>query len=261
MTGPLILKDNPAEDLEAATKQYVDNHTSDVVLYTPQTLSDEQKTQARGNIGAAVAGGGVMERTIYIAVASADETYESFCQKVETVLSTMPDDSVRFVMAYPPGWYGDGYDMAVLCKVNAYYASLKSVGSYNDNKPNGFMMMKTLGAWKPIEYINPPMKVGVEYRTTERYLGKPVYAKLVDCGTIPAQGTYKTLAFLSGEPDAIVSVIAYSGMRGTTLPYYDTNGTRYSIAGNGNSIVIWNYSEPSLDTSVRALVKYIKSTD
>lgn len=26
MTGPLILKNNPAEDLEAATKQYVDNH-------------------------------------------------------------------------------------------------------------------------------------------------------------------------------------------------------------------------------------------
>lgn len=61
MTGPLILKDNPAEDLEAATKQYVDNHTSDVVLYTPQTLSDEQKVQARGNIGAAPDGFGLGE--------------------------------------------------------------------------------------------------------------------------------------------------------------------------------------------------------
>lgn len=56
MTGPLILKNNPAEDLEAATKQYVDNHTSDVVFYTPQTLTDEQKAQARGNIDAAPAG-------------------------------------------------------------------------------------------------------------------------------------------------------------------------------------------------------------
>jgi hypothetical protein len=35
MTGPLILKDNPAEDLGAATKQYVDSNTSNIVLYTP----------------------------------------------------------------------------------------------------------------------------------------------------------------------------------------------------------------------------------
>lgn len=53
MTGPLVLSGDPAKNLEAATKQYVDNHTSDTVLYTPQTLADEQKAQARGNIGAA----------------------------------------------------------------------------------------------------------------------------------------------------------------------------------------------------------------
>ena len=38
-----------------------------------------------------------------------------------------------------------------------------------------------IGEW---EYVNPPMKLGVEYRTTERYLGKPVYTKLLDCGQI-----------------------------------------------------------------------------
>lgn len=27
------------------------------------------------------------------------------------------------------------------------------------------------GVWQPWEYINPPMQLGVEYRTTERYLG------------------------------------------------------------------------------------------
>lgn len=53
MAGPLILKNNPVEDLEAATKQYVDSHTSDIVLYTPQSLTNEQKTQARENIAAA----------------------------------------------------------------------------------------------------------------------------------------------------------------------------------------------------------------
>jgi len=35
------------------------------------------------------------------------------------------------------------------------------------------------GVW---EYVNPPMLEGVEYRTTRRYEGKPVYTKLVSLG-------------------------------------------------------------------------------
>ena len=35
-----------------------------------------------------------------------------------------------------------------------------------------------------IEWINPPMEKGVEYRTTDRYTGKVVYTALVDCGTV-----------------------------------------------------------------------------
>lgn len=39
------------------------------------------------------------------------------------------------------------------------------------------------------EYLNPPMQLGVEYRTTERYMGKPVYVKLVDFGALPNNTT------------------------------------------------------------------------
>jgi hypothetical protein len=35
---------------------------------------------------------------------------------------------------------------------------------------------------------------GVEYRTTERFNGKPVYAKLINCGTLPDSST-KSLVF------------------------------------------------------------------
>ena len=50
--------------------------------------------------------------------------------------------------------------------------------STDDTLPSG----ETLAA--VMEYQNPPMLLGVEYKTMERYLGKPVYAKLVDCGQI-----------------------------------------------------------------------------
>lgn len=38
------------------------------------------------------------------------------------------------------------------------------------------------GTWGEWEYVNPPMELDTEYRTTERYLGKPVYTKIVDFG-------------------------------------------------------------------------------
>lgn len=34
------------------------------------------------------------------------------------------------------------------------------------------------------EWVNPPMELGVEYRTTERCTGQPVYYKMVDCGKV-----------------------------------------------------------------------------
>lgn len=49
-------------------------------------------------------------------------------------------------------------------------------------------------SWSPWEYINPPMFLGVEYRTTERYLGKPVYCKLVNAGLMPSANNAKLVA-------------------------------------------------------------------
>ena len=46
------------------------------------------------------------------------------------------------------------------------------------------MRTRNYSGWIPWEYINPPLKLGVEYRTTERFLGKPVYVKVVDCAPL-----------------------------------------------------------------------------
>jgi hypothetical protein len=52
---------------------------------------------------------------------------------------------------------------------------------------NGIICTRTgtpsdMGVW---EYVNPPMTPGVEYRTTERWNGKVVYAQAVDFGSMP----------------------------------------------------------------------------
>ena len=44
---------------------------------------------------------------------------------------------------------------------------------------------KLNGVWQPWEWLNPPMAAGTEYRLTERFRGKPVYCRVVDCGALP----------------------------------------------------------------------------
>ena len=41
------------------------------------------------------------------------------------------------------------------------------------------------GEW---EWVNPPMTLGVEYRTTKRYDGHVVYTQMISCGKGPASG-------------------------------------------------------------------------
>lgn len=108
------------------------------------------------------------------------------------------------------------------------------------------------------EYENPPMTFGVEYRSTARYLGKPVYCMVVDCGTVPAVGSSKTIMV---APDAeIFSVSAYSPMRGLGIPFRDANGVKLEINQSGNTLIFSNYSETRSDTNALASVEYIKTT-
>lgn len=230
-----------------------------------QDLTSEQKKQARGNINSAPGGFGWGDSLRNVLASDAEDTYETYCGKLDALLADMPDGTSQLIYTRGPastGQYsGAGNIVAVLSKLLGTSASLIGISPDPRGTTNGlWRMLKDNGVWQPVEWINPPMELGTEYRTTERYLGKPVYAKLVDCGTIPAQGTHKDLVF-SPDANSIVSVSAYSPQRGNTLPYYDANGVRYSITGSGTTVMIWNYSEPLMDTDVRALIKYTKTTD
>lgn len=203
MTGSLILKDDPTEDLEAATKQYVDNHTSDTVLYTPQSLTDDQKTQARGNIGAAPEGFGLGED----APSSAENNDANTITKTGWFMAGINTPT--------PGWW---------IIYSATYRNTMYQFAYANEGASGMLMgtvsqrsKKTANVdWTPWEYINPPMKLGVEYRTTERYLGKPVYVKLINCGNLP-DGTTKEVAHGITNLDFMVGAQAIaSGFNGHT---------------------------------------------
>lgn len=46
--------------------------------------------------------------------------------------------------------------------------------------------------WGEWECDNPPMYEGLAYRTTERYMGKPVYTILMNCGSVPTSAVTYT---------------------------------------------------------------------
>ena len=90
--------------------------------------------------------------------------------------------------------------------------------SYSAN-PSVRRRMCISDAWHAWEWENPPMALGVEYRTTERWNGKAVYTKLIDCGTASDGATVST-----GLPYANYHIIRCESFAGSfPLPYI--NGT------------------------------------
>lgn len=76
-----------------------------------------------------------------------------------------------------------------IVNTGAYFAPSMDLGRFVLQAPTFVASDDTLPdgqrAEYPMEWLNPPMQPGVEYRTTERHQGKPVYVKLVDVGSLP----------------------------------------------------------------------------
>lgn len=106
-----------------------------------------------------------------------------------------------------------------------------------------------------VEWLNPPMVLGVEYRTTERYDGHPVYIKRVDCGEMPNAKT-KRVDYADVRSRAIS--IDYGGIYNRTPigkghPYLESWFTE------ANVICMRASDDKSAITGCWAIVKYVKS--
>ena len=65
--------------------------------------------------------------------------------------------------------------------------------------------------WQPWEYVNPPMRIGVEYRTTERWNSKVVYTKLVNYNGMPNSNRYAV-----SHGASVTQIVRCLGMNITT---------------------------------------------
>lgn len=115
--------------------------------------------------------------TINTNILNSEEELNSALEEIYSATNNGETKLIRFI-GYPSGsdynWFG------FLFKSSANYGSILLQSAYT--KGCLISKVRASGAWQPIEWINPPMNVGVEYRTTERWNGKPVYQTLLSVG-------------------------------------------------------------------------------
>lgn len=123
------------------------------------------------------------------------------------------------------------YTGVVRCDAYSEYYCVQTICSVG----SAYFLQRTCayGEWGEWEWINPPMVLGVEYRTTERWDGKVVYAKYVSYGTAVNDAS-------GALPDGAKTLIRHAGMLDNlSLPlgdivrgdayahsYYSTSGAK-----------------------------------
>lgn len=109
------------------------------------------------------------------------------------------------------------------------------------------------GDWKPWEWVNPPMTVGVEYRTIERYMGKVVYTKLIDCGEAANAAT------VSLGIDSIDRVCEFFAEADNIISPFGSTASAYylHIMCDGPRVIIY-CGESVVGKQVYVRIKYTK---
>lgn len=100
---------------------------------------------------------------------------------------------------------------------------------------------KSKGTWQSWEYVNPPMLEGKEYRTTERFRGKPVYVMTFSPSGGMTDGETITYPLSSGSVDWLVRGIMH-GSSQAPAPYIHSkdlaNSWSYYANFQRNSYVV-----------------------
>lgn len=213
-----------------------------------QSLTDDQKTQARKNIMAAPDGYGL--------------------GGYATQLPGRDCNKATF-----NGWYiNQGADEVNCPKhgntIMSYGTLFVSAKSYTNviqfyfpaiSNFTGYCIRTFDGTtWTPWEWPDPPMELGVEYRTTERYLGKPVYVQAVNFGALPNAATKTVTWAASGVVLAVLSVEATGSQGGPVGLGASLSGTE--ITATTTTLYIKSSGDYSTNTAVFR-IKYTKTTD
>ena len=108
------------------------------------------------------------------------------------------------------------------------------------------------------EWVNPPMKNKVEYRTIKRFFGNPVYTKAINVGTVEAKNDK---SFTIENIDQIVTMAGYACKENAVYPipgFGSKEGTPlFNIRKSGTiTFMVYNYNDNAFDVYV--YIEYTK---
>ena len=140
----------------------------------------------------------------------------------------------------------------------AYQADILVQDYYTATTPAYHLTRQCInGAWGVWEWVTPPMKIGVEYRTTEKYLDKPVYVMVVDMGHLPNNSFVWKRLVSGARPIRVTGVMSNS----TTIPGHDpATGKTVELSCYDERVWIKTNHDYSAMTAI-ATVWYTKITD
>ena len=175
----------------------------------------------------------------------------------------MPNGTAALIRAYPPALYGKaGTTVSILYKSDENYATLFNVGAA-DAYLSGWRMFKqrypsssSPAVWMPFEWENPPMELGIEYRTTERWDRKPVYTQLINFGLLP-NASRKTISHNIPNIQKVVDIVATAN-NGAIMNDMELAGSNFTA---NNSVIACQSSVDQSSFTAMVLLKYTKTSD
>ncbi len=225
-----------------------------VVRYdAAQTLTDAQKQQARKNIAAAPDGYGLGGHAVSPPNNSIDDAKETGLYLCGPGYIGAPSGHTYIV-------YGTVLSMkrADNSVIQVYWSEASSNIS---GSPLNLVRRFDGTKWYPWEWVNPPMVSGIEYRTTERYAGKPVYVQLVNFGAL-GNATTKSVDVAIENVDKI-PVLGGTALEVPLIPG-SYNGAISGISATRTSAKITISITTTADLSwmqAEVLLGYTKTTD
>ena len=156
----------------------------------------------------------------------------------------------------PYGYYVDGFPFYfILLRVDSWWETAGANTVVQTLYYNSCEARRVCDAngWQPWEWVNPLMEVGKENRTTERYMGKPVYTRLVDCGGMPGTGSKTVTHNTTGTVGWIVSAQGQVA-NGRVFPCKTVD-----LETSLTDIVIHAADDSMKDAACYVLLKYTKN--
>lgn len=201
----------------------------------------------------------------------------------------------HIVAKFAPAGYGLGEDTArqaddLNTATKSGYYLFKGNTPNNPFGVNGFMHVKAHDNWSFVqeavcfdypklpayrirgvlgdnynewEWVNPPMVLGVEYRTTERYNGMPVYVMAFNGGALPASGAARYLTVAGNINIIDLQLVAVQGTNRFQFPLvWGDDGTVAArvfkqFSGTESYISVQAFKNLS-DYTIEGVVKYTK---